>query len=258
MSNAGLVVYNDSGNLVIDSDLKNLAIRYKGYVTESQGTPSLTQNGVSTSFRRSLKMQLNMRNPVFALRPDSSAAPVSVGQDWSSAANIAMVSHVRPLGGDGYEVEFWYSGSFSYYVFDDPQSENDPGGAGMKVWNAQGELCFSSAFQYMRVRGLLSGDFDSQGPNRGVLYAGEPPGKSYALVQSKVHTILSRLSDPVSHQKYGILAQDSFILRSPGFGIGVTLGTTSFGGYNYDNGFSVPGLNRLLRGSSLVIDVSGY
>lgn len=258
MSSAGFTVYNDNGNLVIDSELKNLSLRYKGYVISSQGDPVPSVDGVNLDYRRVFRVRINVRNPVIAIRPDLSADVPPIQREWRKADNIAMVSRLDPLGGDLYDVYFFYCGSFTYYVFDDPQPGSDVEKSGLQVWNSQGELCFSSAFQYMRVMGSFVGSFDYGGPYHSVNHVPEPAGRSYALVQSRCHMLTTQLGEPVNHQMYGLLDFYSYVVRSSGLGIGVVLASTHFGGYYYYNGTVLHGVNTLLHGSSLIIDVTGY
>lgn len=260
MSSAGWIVSNDTGNLVIDSQSKNLALRYKGYVTSAQGTPTGGSQymGIDMAYDRVIQIPLSVRNPVIAIRPDSSSAPSSPFGDWSSAPNLATLSHMASLGGDLYQFEFWYRGAFTYYVFDEPQAPSDADGAGLRVWNERGELCFSSAFQYMRIVSSFVGSFDMDGAYARVNHVPEPPGKAYALVQSKSHSQEYKVGEPVEHQKYGIVTTSSFVLRSPGFGIGLVMGIMNFSGYFFFNQQVIPGLGTFLKGSSLLVDVTGY
>lgn len=128
MANAGLIIYNNTGNLVIDSDYKNLCMRGKGSIN----TTTLVGSCSGVSFQIS----------------GLSATPLVV-----VSSTLGATAHVSAFAAGVATVEILCGGAVGstvqYWVFDEPGVAVAP--QYLAVYNAAGQCVFNAAEKYMRV-----------------------------------------------------------------------------------------------------------
>lgn len=131
---AGLQIFNTTGNVQIDSKFKNLAVIQKGQV-QLLGTDVEWTGGAKT------KINVNGTNPILALQSTVRLRTRRVKEangSYSFYFNIAQ-NVQAPL------VKYW--------IFDEPTSI---GNSGMQVFDGSGQLVFDSSRGYMKVVGFIN------------------------------------------------------------------------------------------------------
>lgn len=131
---AGLQIYNTTGNIQIDSKFKNLAIIKKGEV-QLLGTDVEWTGGAKT------KINVAGTNPLIAIQSTVRMRTRRLKEangTYSFYFNISQ--NVAPP-----KVKYW--------VFDEPTSV---GNSGLQVFDQSGQLVFDSSRGYMKVVGFIN------------------------------------------------------------------------------------------------------
>ncbi|MBQ4853228.1 hypothetical protein IMW82_00845 [Rhodanobacter sp. B2A1Ga4] len=156
---AGFEVYNDGNALVIDGTYRNMSFRLKGTavtttVVDQFSTVTVSLSGLSGY-------------PCVAVK-SSSGAWAAVRSYASGACLVDIVA----LGGVGTSVD--------YYIFDLPQPIAGDN-AGLQVFNAAGDMVFSSSHRYVRIVGSITASAGPSLPSNSITLAA---GKTYAVMQN--------------------------------------------------------------------------
>lgn len=143
---AGLLVINDTGSVQLDENFYTFALVAQGVETTIAKT---TQGGNSKLFIS----LAGMTNPIIAIQPVD-----KTGLMYANAGGAEFVTD-SPVGTD-----------IPYWVFDSelPVETED---AGMQVFNATGDLVYTSSQKQLRVHSLVGG----------VGVVALPAGREYAL-----------------------------------------------------------------------------
>lgn len=152
MADAGLIVYNDSGSVQLDTSYKNLCLRQKGVVTTAANLPS--GHGSYASFNLT-----GLTTPIIAVGGAVAAAP----QTYYDAANSRHGFLISTSSAIGAQIP--------YYIFDVPVDLNST--YGFTVRDATGQLIFDALQPPLRVRGF----YTNQPTGIGNL----PAGKTYVV-----------------------------------------------------------------------------
>jgi hypothetical protein len=153
MADAGLRVFGDSGVFQIDNTYRNLSLREKGtFVTTSNmySSVSVAQISARTGFT----------SPILAVGGSVLSQPIVLYDSGTGRFSFA----VRASGPIGTQVPYW--------IFDVPPPP-PASGAGIRVWNASGQLVFDSSLPPLRV---VKFSVNSDNPN----FSGQA-GRSYAV-----------------------------------------------------------------------------
>jgi len=151
----GIRIVNTFGTLLIDETYSNLALRQRGSVT------------LGSNNNLHVPLANGFNSPIVALTSDR---PARVGIINTTAATPFI--GLRGREGDP-------AANMDYYMFDKPLSSLAVGNAGLKVYNASGQLTFDSRLKYARVVDIFGGETQGQWVGTRTYAA----GRKYAVAQ---------------------------------------------------------------------------
>ena len=169
MSDFGLLVRNDSGQLVINGDYRNLRLFEEGTIPDSGPINCSCSDGVSGSY---------LVRKTFTARSTPPLALFQPGNLWVGFAYVTdtndEVGLLNPAG----------NGPVPYALLDMDGVQKDSENFGMKVWDVAGEVAFDSRYRYLKIVDVI--EFDTTGFSLGTAYSVShaPASNAYYLVSS--------------------------------------------------------------------------
>jgi hypothetical protein len=171
----GFRTKNASGTLQIDQNYENLALRAKG--TFTPGTPWNNSKWRLGSFT------VTGNTPVIAWRASGPATLVSVSVSGTSVTYQFLIAAA--------------SGSIDWWLFDKPTYVAMATAPGIRIKNpSTGVVVFDSRMKYMRVVGVISGDYASLVAPAAASYAGTPAVVVGNVAYQYVSNIVSQAGQP--------------------------------------------------------------
>lgn len=156
----GIRIVNDHGTVLIDENYRNLAVRQQGVVNTS-----------TTSSTTAVAITSGIDAPMIAIAPSN--RPAYVASISPTAMQFRIGSSVKG------------SSTMDYYLFDVPLPSG--GTTGLKIYAANGLLCFDSNLKYARVVEIFGGAAVVDWAGTRTFTA----GRKYAVVQLKSALIRS-------------------------------------------------------------------
>lgn len=225
----GLVVYNDTGALQIDSLYRNMSL-------VSRGTLALNGSDQGTCYA---DVPRTPGTPVIAWRSDF---PVS--RSYAPNGDFRLSANLSELGKP-----------IQYYVFDWPKLIT-PGNSGLQVYDGIGELIFDSNMRWFKVKGLVStGDPQSSGQDNSF------GARTYATMQASPagQLTFAQLGGPDPQ------GNATFVVNSFATGTYATTSGLGWGPVQYYRGAQIraqtippPQGYATGDGTALLIDVTNY
>jgi hypothetical protein len=205
MADYGLLVYNQAGQVVIDSEYKNMHYHTSGTATHTCSyTPGVMRLYTDVSFP-SIDKSLGV--PIVAIRPTS-----------YYTAFFSLLSSGSYWTGFRILVESSAAGSTFQYIVFRPGPASAGGTYGLLVYNSGGELVYNSNEKTLKIKGFHTGTLDPGGD----VY--NPPSTIVSVTSASNYFILG----PVG---------ESTLVRP--IGIGMTGIYHFFRGIKYDSSTSV-------------------
>lgn len=248
---AGLIVCNDSGNLIIDGTYRNVAVVQSGQLNLENGQLPPTSTLGNYRF---VTVNYTGTIPMVAVRPDA----VFYRDSQHFPMNYVRVRVVNN-GNGNFQFNFSGRGPLTYWIYDIPQSP--AASVGLVVRDGSGNLVFHSGYKYLRVVEYAYLDPSSLGLDESVgtqLYYQHavPSGRAYAIAQNKSVVVIDVDDDLDTGLAAIAWSETCVVLKSDGT-LALCLFPTDYSGYVYPSGAVTYNASQT-AGSALCVEVTGF
>jgi len=248
---AGLIVYNNTGNLVIDGSYRNLAVVQQAQLNLENGQQPPTGWG---NYRFFSITYSGGQTPIVAVRPDA-----VFYRDAQQFPYNYVRARVQDLGGGNFRIDFSGRGPFTYWIYDTPQTPTE--NAGLAVWNGQGQLVFHSGYKYLRVvdYAVLNPGatvFDPDVSTQAYYQRAIPAGRSYAIAQNK-SVVSVDIDDDLGTGMAAIAWSETVVVLTTSGNLDLVMLPADYSGYIYPAGALIYSAAQT-AGAALCIDVTAF
>ena len=153
MSDYGLILKNNSGEIQIDSTYRNLSL------DESGDSETISNDNTQSGFYTGVSITSSPLVPLILIRPDTDRF-VAIGNYSKSSDNFTGVDFVTEAG-TSTDID-WKS------YRENREASGDT--YGMLVYNSSGQLCFDSGKSYFKIKSITTGiELDDPSPGFGLV-----------------------------------------------------------------------------------------